>query len=218
MTLVESGDVARRVAEVVARLRATAPPVELVAVTKAFPVDAVAAAATAGCTRIGENYADEVLEKSPAARTRGLRVHFIGRLQSNKVRKMADLVDVWESVDRVALVNEIAKRQPEGEILIQVNATGESDKGGCAPGEVEALIGAANAASLRVDGLMTVGPTSGDASGTAAAFRAVRRLTDDLDLPTCSMGMSHDLQIALDEGTTRVRLGTALFGARPRPS
>lgn len=216
--MVDSAEVARRVADVLARLHTAEPPVELVAVTKAFGVDAVMAAAAAGCTRIGENYADEVTDKGPVARDAGLGVHFIGRLQSNKVRKMADVVDVWESLDRQTLVDEIAKRCPAAVVLVQVNATGEADKGGCAPEGVEALIEAATAASLHVDGLMTVGPTSGDAAGTSAAFRTVRRLADDLGLATCSMGMSHDLDIALDEGTTRVRLGTALFGARPRPS
>lgn len=216
--MVDSAEVARRVADVLARLHTAEPPVELVAVTKAFGVDAVMAAAAAGCTRIGENYADEVTDKGPIARRSGLRVHFIGRLQSNKVRKMADVVDVWESLDRETLVDEIAKRCPDAAVLVQVNATGEADKGGCAPEGVEALIESATAASLHVDGLMTVGPTSGDAADTSAAFRTVRRLVDDLGLATCSMGMSHDLDIALDEGTTRVRLGTALFGARPRPS
>jgi uncharacterized pyridoxal phosphate-containing UPF0001 family protein len=142
-------------------------------------------------------------------------VHFIGRLQSNKVRQLAGVVDVWETIDRPALVTELARRAPGATILVQVNTTGEPGKGGCPPDDVAALVEAARAAGLVVDGLMTVGPTVGGAEAARPGFRTTRRLLDRLGLATCSMGMSDDLEAAIEEGATRVRLGTALFGPRP---
>jgi pyridoxal phosphate enzyme (YggS family) len=185
-------------------------------VTKGFGSDAVAAVMAAGCTMIGENYAQELLAKLdelPATVPRP-RVHFIGRLQSNKVRQLAAAVDVWESVDRASLLDEIARRRPGATVLLQVNSTGEAGKGGCPPVEVEALAARARNLDLDLDGLMTVGPTGGDPATTRRAFELTRRLTDALDLATCSMGMSGDLDLAVAAGSTRVRVGTALFGAR----
>ena len=166
---------------------------------------------------IGENYAQELTAKWAALADDHLpaRVHFIGRLQSNKVRHLASLVDVWESVDRASLLQAIASRQPGASVLVQVNATGEANKGGCAPGEVAALVALGLDLKLNVSGVMTIGPTDGDPSTTRRAFGAVRALVDELGLTACSMGMTHDLDIALDCGTTRVRIGTALFGPRP---
>jgi uncharacterized pyridoxal phosphate-containing UPF0001 family protein len=142
-------------------------------------------------------------------------VHFIGQLQTNKVRQVADIVDVYETVDRPALITEIAKRAPGVHVLIQVDTTAEPRKGGCPPADVEALVGRAVEAGLAVDGLMTVGPTEGGAEASRPGFRAVRRLCDDLGLATCSMGMTDDFIVAVQEGSTRVRLGSALFGMRP---
>ena len=133
----------------------------MLAVTKGFGVDAVAAAAAAGIASIGENYAQELLTKLDAARTAGLDVHFIGRLQSNKVRQLAGAVAVWESIDRPALVAELARRAPGTTVLVQVAATGEPGKGGCPADGVPALVEQARAAGLHVEGLMTVGPTVG---------------------------------------------------------
>ncbi len=187
----------------------------MLAVTKGFGPDAVAAVASAGCRMIGENYAQELLDKRAVAADAGLAIHFIGRLQSNKVRLVADDVAVWETVDRPSLVDEIARRAPGATVLIQVNTTGEPNKGGCPPDEVRALLGRAGAAGLAVDGLMTVGPTEGGAEAARPGFRLVRALVAELGLATCSMGMTDDLDVAVQEGTTRVRLGTALFGPRP---
>jgi len=213
---VDPAAVRERISGLRSRLDASRPGIELVAVTKGFGADAIAAAVAAGCPMVGENYAQELLGKwADGAAAVGAEVHFIGRLQSNKIRQLTDIVGVWESIDRPSLVDELARRAPGATMLVQVNATGEPDKGGCAPGDVLALVERAKAAGLRVDGLMTVGPTNGDRAGTAAAFAAVRRLADEAGLATCSMGMSHDLDVALDHGTTRVRVGTAIFGARP---
>jgi PLP dependent protein len=190
--------------------------VEILGVTKGFGVDAIEAAVSAGCTMVGENYAQELLGKLAAldAATAQPSIHFIGRLQSNKIRQLAAAVDVWESVDRASLLDEIARRRPGATVLIQVNATGEVGKGGCPPAEVEVLVEQARNLNLDLNGVMTVGPTDGDVGATRRAFEVARRLADAFDLPTCSMGMTDDLDIALDAGTTRVRVGTALFGPR----
>ena len=184
------------------------------AVTKGFGPDAVRDAVAAGCTMVGENYAQELAAKWSELADVPVRVHFIGRLQSNKVRQLSERVDVWESVDRASVMAKIAARRPGADVLVQVNATGEPGKGGCDPGEVGDLVAHGLNLNLNVTGLMTVGPTDGDPAGTRQAFERVRHLSDELGLITCSMGMSHDLDIALDCGTTRVRVGTALFGER----
>jgi PLP dependent protein len=168
---------------------------------------------------IGENYAQELLAKLARYDAVGLprpAIHFIGRLQSNKVRQLAGTIDVWESVDRASLLAEIALRDPGATVLIQVNATGEAGKGGCPPADVSILAEHARTLNLDLNGLMTVGPTDGDVALTERAFGLTRRLSDELGLSTCSMGMTDDLELALAAGSTRVRLGTALFGPRPR--
>jgi uncharacterized pyridoxal phosphate-containing UPF0001 family protein len=184
-------------------------------VTKGFGSEAVAAAVAAGCRAIGENYAQEVVVKAPAARAAGVAVHFIGQLQTNKVRQLAGLVDVWESVDRARLVAELARRAPGAQVLVQVDTTGEQGKGGCPIADVASLVRVATDAGLAVAGLMTVGPTEGGPEAARPGFRAVRKLVDELGLTICSMGMTADLDVALEEGTTEIRLGTALFGPRP---
>jgi pyridoxal phosphate enzyme (YggS family) len=194
-------------------------PVRVVAVTKGFPAETIEVAAAAGCTDIGENYGQELLAKAPVLDALDDRpdVHFIGRLQSNKVRAVVRLVDLWDSLDRSSLVDEVARRAPGARVLIQVNATGEAGKGGCPIDETGALVGRADARGLRVEGLMTVGPTEGGPAAARPAFVAVRRLVDELGLPQCSMGMSDDLDVALEAGSTQVRIGSLLFGERPRP-
>lgn len=191
--------------------------VKLLAVTKGFGPDAIAAAVAAGCDGIGENYAQELLAKRSAVEAARAEVHFIGQLQTNKVRVLAGLVDVWESVDRPRLVHELARRAPGARIFVQVDATGEhvDRKGGCPLEDVAALVDGARTAGLVVEGLMTIGPTSGDPTRTRAAFRAVTALADALELPGRSMGMTADLELAVQEGSTQVRVGTALFGLRP---
>jgi hypothetical protein len=139
----------------------------------------------------------------------------IGRLQTNKVRQLAGRVDCVETVDRAGLVDELSRRCPGMHVLVQVNATGEPDKGGCDPGDVGALVARASEAGLVVDGLMTVGPTTGGPEAARPGFRIVRELVDRFGLAVCSMGMSDDLEVAVQEGSTRVRVGSALFGARP---
>jgi pyridoxal phosphate enzyme (YggS family) len=191
--------------------------VEVLAVTKGHPVEVVEAAVEVGLTAIGENYAQELVTKF-GDRSFAVSVHFIGQLQTNKVRQVVGLVDVYETLDRPALVAELAKRAPGAHVLVQVNTTGEANKGGCVPDDVESLVVHAATAGLTVDGLMTVGPTSGGPEAARPGFRLVRALCDELGLVSCSMGMSDDFIVAVEEGSTRVRLGSVLFGMRPAPA
>jgi len=186
--------------------------VDIVAVTKTFGPDAIDAAIAVGLHKIGENYAQELVTKRDSAAA--AEVHFIGQLQTNKVRQVAGIVDVYETVDRAKLAREIAKRDPGARILIQVDTTGEPGKGGCPLDDLDALADEVGALDLRLEGLMTVGPTEGGPSAAAPGFRQVRAAVDRLGLSTCSMGMTADLEVAVAEGSTQVRVGTALFGAR----
>jgi pyridoxal phosphate enzyme (YggS family) len=215
--------VANRVAELRDRIsRAGGIGVGIVAVTKTFGIDAWSDAKFAGCEAIGENYAQELIAKSQQVdRAERLPVHFIGQLQTNKIKSLFDIVDVWQSVDRASVVTELVKRQMARtsagrcEILVQVNTTSEIDKGGCDPTEVETLVHQARQGGLDVTGLMTVGPTDMDSGKTRAAFRLLKQMALDLGVEQLSMGMTADVEIAVEEGSTLVRVGTALFGERP---
>lgn len=190
--------------------------VRIIAVTKGFGFDAVAAAMRAGCAAVGENYAQELISKFGSVEPEDRpEIHFIGHLQSNKVAALAPLVDVWQTVDRPSIAAAIARRAPGARVLIQVNATSETDKGGCRLEDTEALLAEARALGLDVLGLMTIGPTDGDRERTASAFGEVAGLRRDLELAELSMGMSDDLDIAIPLGSTMVRIGRALFGERP---
>jgi pyridoxal phosphate enzyme (YggS family) len=189
--------------------------VEVVAVTKGFDDWAIVAAVAAGCRVIGENYAQELLSKRAVVERLGPLVQFIGRLQRNKVRQLVDLVDVWASLDRASVVDEVAKRAPGARVLIQVDTTGDPAKGGCRIEDTVALVERAATSGLVVEGLMTVGPTGEPPEAARSGFRRVRRLVDELGLTVCSMGMTGDLAVAVEEGSTQVRVGTALFGPRP---
>ena len=192
--------------------------VDVVAVSKTFPVEAVMAVREVGGTRFGENYAKEAIDKVEELRRRGIdgcEWHFIGALQSNKVRSLAAVVDVWQTVDRASIVDEIARRHPGARVLLQVNSTGESTKNGCAPADVESLAVSATERGLRVEGLMTMGPTEPDREITRRAFAETARLARALGLSTLSMGMSGDWEIAVSEGSTLIRVGSAIFGDRP---
>jgi pyridoxal phosphate enzyme (YggS family) len=194
--------------------------VAVLAVTKGFGPEAMAAAVAAGCPAVGENYAQELLAKLDALGALDVprpEVHFIGRLQSRKVRTVAGVVDVWQSIDRSVLVDEVAKRAPGARIMVQVNVSDEPQKGGCTPAEAPGLVAAARGAGLEVEGLMTVGRT-GPPDAAREGFRMLRRLADEVGVRQRSMGMSEDLEVAVSEGSTMVRVGTALFGERPPPA
>lgn len=211
--------VAARVAEVRERIaRAGGVDVSLIAVTKAFGHDAWVAAHEAGCDGIGENYAQELAGKAELGPS-ALPIHFIGHVQTNKVKMLVDVVDVWQSVDRASVIDEIAKRSVArpAHVFLQVNTSGEESKSGCAPDDVAGLVARCAQRGVVLDGLMTIGPTSGEERATREAFRLLRRLVSDHGLAHCSMGMSGDLEIAVEEGSTMVRVGSALFGPRHSP-
>jgi len=215
---VNSSAVAQRLAVVRERIElAGGTDVTVLPVTKTFGIEACFAAFEAGCRNVGENYAQEVVSKVGAV-DRPFGVHFIGQLQTNKVRQLAPIISVYESVDRPSLVSELAKRAPGASVLIQVAALAEPGKGGCALADVSALVTVAQEAGLDVRGLMTVGPTTGGPENAREGFRVVRQLMDRLGLRVCSMGMTDDLEVAVQEGSTQVRVGSALFGERPPAS
>jgi len=192
--------------------------VRLVAVTKGFDAGVVREALDAGLEDIGESYVQELVGKATelgqSADERGLRWHFVGRLQRNKVRKAAPYVSLWHSVDRLALGVAIARFAPGVAVLAQVNASGEATKGGCEPSMAPALVDGLIDLGLDVRGLMTIAP-AGPAEGARPAFRALRDLAQRLGLAELSMGMSDDLEVAVQEGATMVRVGRDLFGPRP---
>jgi uncharacterized pyridoxal phosphate-containing UPF0001 family protein len=185
--------------------------VRIIAVTKGFGPDAVAAARAVGLTDLGENYAAELQAKAPGPP--GTSWHFLGAVQRNKVRLLAPLVEVWQSVARLAEGERIAQLAPQARVLVQVDHSGRPGRNGCPPDEVAELVGALAGLDLRVEGLMTVAPQ--DPVAAEAAFHAVGRAADELGLPERSMGMSDDLEMAVAAGSTMVRLGRALFGERP---
>ena len=191
----------------------------VVAVTKGFDARAATAALDAGLVDIGENYAQELLAKADELRDlpdAGLqpRWHFIGRLQRNKIRKVADLVYLWQSVDRIELATEIARRAPGARVLVQVDIAGVGDRGGCPPDETAQLVAGCRQAGLDVAGLMAVGEP-GPPEQARPGFRLLAAQAADLGLAELSMGMSADIEVAVEEGATMVRVGTALFGPRP---
>ncbi len=209
---------AQRVEAVERRIEgAAADPssVRVVAVTKGFGPEAVAAAVAAGFTDIGENYADELVDKARTVQGDVAPVwHFLGSVQRNKVARLAPLVSWWQGVSRVEEGRAIARRRPGATVLVQVDVAGLPGRGGVAPEDVPDLVRALGDEDLDVRGLMAVGPP-GPPAGARSAFTLVSRLADRLDLPERSMGMSDDLEVAVAEGSTMVRLGRALFGARP---
>lgn len=185
----------------------------LLAMTKGFGSDAVRAAHNAGVSEIGESYAQELLSKHSEIDDVRVSWHMVGRLQRNKVRRLGGVVSLWQSVDRIELVNELALKVPGGRILVQVDVLDRPRQGGCRPGDVESLVIHAQERGLTVAGLMTVG-AEGDLGATEESFATTARLADRLGLPERSMGMTDDRHLAVEHGSTIVRIGRALFGER----
>lgn len=186
----------------------------VVGVTKGFGLEAVSAARQAGLTDLGENYAAELVEKAAAdSEDAGVVWHFLGAVQRNKVAQLAPLVGVWESVARAAEGERIARFAPGARVLVQVDTTGLPGRNGCAPSEVDALVSRLADLGLDVRGLMTVAAPG--ATAAKEAFESLGRMADRLGLEERSMGMSDDLEAAVAAGSTMVRIGRALFGARP---
>lgn len=217
-------DVQRRIEEAVARAGRPAGSVRLLAVSKNKPPEAIRAAYAAGQREFGENYAQELAQKAEALRDlEGLRWHFVGRLQRNKAKQVVQAARTVHTVDRAELAAELGKRAAAAgaqvRVLVEVNVSGEASKGGCAPDELGAVLAAISAEpSLVAAGLMTIPPAVDEPEAARPFFAALRELRDRHGgaavLPELSMGMSHDYAVAIAEGATVVRVGTAIFGAR----
>ncbi len=210
-----SASVAERLAAIRARIPAG---VTLVAVSKTQPAEAIREAYAAGQRDFGENYAQEWREKADAlADLADLRWHFVGGLQTNKVKYLAGRVWLVHAVDREELARELSRRFGQkgavARVLLEVNTGGEATKGGCTPADAPALAAAVRALpSVELRGLMCMPPPEDD---PRPHFRTLRALRDRLGLAELSMGMSGDWEVAVAEGATLVRVGTAIFGARP---
>jgi len=188
--------------------------VAVIAATKGHDAGTVREVLAAGLTDVGESYAQELVGKAEQIDAE-VRWHFIGQLQRNKVRHLAPFVHLWQSVDRLSLAAEIANRAPGAAVLVQVKVTQAEAQGGCPPERVAAVVDGCRDLGLDVRGLMAIGP-QGPAADVRAAFASVRGLADRLGLPERSMGMSGDLEAAVAEGSTMVRIGSDLVGRRPR--
>ncbi len=205
-----------RIARAAERARRDPASVALVAVSKLHDAAAIRAAYEAGQRSFGENYVQELEGKaSELASLEGLVWHFIGHLQRNKVKAVLHAHPIVHTVDSPRLADELAQRAAPGErvrVLLQVNVAREAQKSGAAPEELDALVAHVRShASLELRGLMTIPPEAGD---PRPHFRALRELAERHALPELSMGMSADLDAAVEEGATLVRIGTAIFGAR----
>ena len=194
--------------------------ITLVAVTKKFPAEVVCEAYSLGLRVFGENYVQEFAEKRPALQ--GLteaQFHLIGHLQSNKTRQASDLFGVIETVDSDKLARRLNESGKPLEVMLEVKLSPEGSKAGVAPEDLPALIDAIRACpNLRLTGLMTMPPWSDDPEVSRPFFRRLAELARTHQLPKLSMGMSHDLEAAVEEGATHIRVGTALFGPRPKPA
>ena len=219
-------EVRERMARAAAAAGRNAQSVTLLAVGKAQPVELLAAAADCGVTDFGESYLQEALAKIAALRTRALTWHFIGRIQSNKTRPIAEAFSWVHALDRAKVAERLAAQRPREapplNVCLEVNIAGEPSKGGVMPGELPDLAAAvARLPHLALRGLMCIPPEETEPARQRAWFARLRGLRDDLNaagysLDTLSMGMSGDFEAAIQEGATIVRLGTVLFGARPR--
>lgn len=215
-----------RIARAASRSNRSPDSITVVAVSKTFPADAIRAAYDLGLRHFGENRVQEREAKQPQLTDLSASWHLIGHLQSNKARRAVALFDRVDSVDSLALVQKLdgaaAAEEKRLQILIEVHLGGEETKSGIADADLPTL--AANIATLKnleLLGLMTIPPYFDDPESVRPYFQKLRSLRDDLaarfgkPLPVLSMGMSHDFEIAIEEGATEVRIGTALFGARP---
>lgn len=210
------GEVGARLAQVRRRIEvAGGDPgaVTVVAVTKGFGAPAVEAALAAGIADIGENYAEELLAKAGAVAGGAVRWHYLGAIQRRKVARLAPVVSCWQSVWRAEEGRSILAHGPVP-VFVEVTLHQVGGRPGVAPGQVGALVGELRALGLEVRGLMAVGPP-GPPEAARPGFRAVVGLARDLGLAEVSAGMSDDLEVAVSEGATMLRLGRALFGARP---
>jgi len=190
--------------------------ITLIAVTKVFPASAIREAYELGVRDFGENYLQEFEGKFPEVRDlAGARFHLIGHLQSNKAKRAAELFQAIETVDTEKLAKRLDAAGKPLEVMLEVKLSPEESKSGAEPGELPALVAAVRSCeNLRLQGLMTMPPWSDDAELSRPYFRRLRELAIEHGLDQLTMGRSHDLEVAIEEGATHVRVGTALFGSR----
>jgi hypothetical protein len=213
-----------RIAKAAAAAGRSPESVRLLAVSKTWPLASIIDAADAGQRAFGENYVQEGIDKIAAISGRNLEWHFIGPLQSNKSKPVAEAFDWVHSIDRLKIAERLSAQRPAYlpplQVCVQVNVSGETSKSGCAPDDTLALCQAVTALpGLNLRGLMAIPEPSDDPLAQRAPFRRLREIYDHiraagLPLDTLSMGMSHDLEAAVAEGATIVRIGTAIFGER----
>ena len=215
------GQVSQRIRAAADAVQRDANSIHLLAVSKTKPAQAVREAYAAGVRDFGENYLQEALGKQAELTDLPLSWHFIGPIQSNKTRAIAENFAWVHSVDRLKIAQRLSEQRPTDlpplNICIQVNVSGEASKSGCTPADLPALAAAISALPrLKLRGLMAIPEPTEDRAEQDAAFATVRTLQESLNmgLDTLSMGMSHDLESAIAQGATWVRIGTALFGAR----
>ena len=187
----------------------------LLPVTKGFGAREVQAMLEVGLTKIGESYAQEILEKRKMITDNRIAWHMIGGVQRNKVRKLSETVDLWHSVDRKELITEISKYQKNSKILIQVSLNDRHKQGGCSAENVPDLIEFASDKGINVEGLMTIGVDQ-DIDATKNVFAELGKLSEKMGLKEISMGMSNDFEIAIDYGATILRVGRSIFGERTK--
>jgi len=208
--------VEERIAKAAARAGRRRSDITLVAVTKKFPAQTMREAYDLGLRVFGENYVQEFEGKYPAlADLKDAEFHLIGHLQSNKARHAADLFQVIQTVDSEKLARRLSEHGKPLEVMIEVKLSEEESKAGAAPGGLPYLIDAIRGfPNLKLTGLMTMPPWNEDPEVTRPYFRRLAQLAREHGFLKLSMGMSHDLEAAIEEGATHVRVGTALFGPR----
>jgi pyridoxal phosphate enzyme (YggS family) len=211
--------VTERIARAADRARRDPSEIALLAVTKLFPAAAIREAYALGLREFGENYVQEFEGKwSEVSGLAGARFHLIGHLQSNKSSKAAELFQVIQTVDSAKLARRLDASGRKLEVMLEVKLSEEDAKSGADPAELTELIAAAGSCgNLQLTGLMTMPPWSDDPEASRPYFRRLRELAERHGLHGLSMGMSNDLETAIEEGSTCIRVGTALFGRRPKP-
>jgi len=209
-----------RIAGAAARAGRSLAEITLVAVTKVFPASAIREGYELGVRDFGENYLQEFEGKYPEVRDlAGARFHLIGHLQSNKAKRAAELFHTIQTVDTAKLAQRLDAVGKPLDVMLEVKLSPEEAKAGADPAGLPALIDVLKSCTnLRLQGLMTMPPWSEDAEQSRPYFRRLRDLGAQHGLTQLSMGMSHDLEVAIEEGATHVRVGTALFGRRVRTS
>jgi len=210
--------VGERIGSACARARRDPASVRLLAVTKVFGPEAIREAYESGLRDFGENYVQEMERKAPAiADLIGTKFHLIGHLQSNKTKKASQLFSSIDSIDSAKLAGRLDAEAKSLEVMIEVKLSDEENKSGASPEDLPAIIEAIRATrNLNLTGLMTVPPWSENAELARPYFAKLRELAGRYSIPELSMGMSNDLEVAIEEGATWVRVGTALFGKRKR--